>query len=305
MNKLIAFLLLLSGTSLSGQMNFQDSSAQVFSYWNLGDSYEYQVSLQTLQYTKSDTIQDETITYDVEVSVVDSSEYSYTVRWFYKNFKTNSPNLIKQKIASVSSDISVDIITNELGTIQSVKNWEEVRDYMQKSIDSVRSDLGNIPELDAIFEQMRGMYSTQYNIESSAIQDALQFHNFHGAKYTLRDTLSFQMLSPNLYDENKPFDTDFFVYLESMDSIYNQYSIRSFQAVNSKQLTDAAHNYMIKMSESLGQEPPSREEFDNFSNSIELVSRIHNTGWLLESLQWKEVSVGDTRQEEIRIMTIK
>jgi hypothetical protein len=128
--QILVLLLITISIAAKGQMNFQDSSAQVIAYWNLGEKYEYEVSLQKLQYTETDTTSDETITYDVEISVIDSSSNSYTVRWFYKNFKSDSKNPIAQKLAAVAEDIAVDIKTDELGVIQSVENWEEVRNYM-------------------------------------------------------------------------------------------------------------------------------------------------------------------------------
>jgi hypothetical protein len=245
------------------------------------------------------------MTYDVEVSVIDSTENSYTVRWFYKNFKSNSSNPIVQKLATVSEDIAVDIRLDELGAIQSVENWEEVKDYMAKSINSMKNDFVQIPELEKVFQQISGMYSTKASIEASAIQDAQQFHNFHGGKYLLNESATGIIKSPNLYDPEKPFDTEIVVTLEELDKENNQFIIRSIQEVDSEQLTETTYNYLKEMTKNLGQEFIKREDFIDLKNSVETVSRIHNTGWILESVLWKEVIAEGITNMEIRTIQMK
>ena len=298
-------LLILTTTIVKGQMNFQDSSAQVISYWDLGEKYEYAISLQQLKYTEQDTTANETMTYDVEVTVIDSTENSYTVRWFYKNFKTDSENPIVQKLVKVSEDISVDIKLDELGIIQSVENWEEIRDYMKKSVDSLSMDFKEIPEMEKVFQQILGMYNSKSAIEASAIQDAQQFHNFHGGKYTLNETVTGQIKTANLYDNSKPFDTQFSVVLEDLDAENNQYYLRSVQEVDSEQLTQTTLNFLNKMAKNMGKEFIKKEEFIDLKNVVETASRIHNTGWVLESILWKEVVAEGATNMEIRTIQMK
>lgn len=303
--EILVLLLVLLTIAVKGQINFQDSSAQVISYWNLGEKYEYAVTYQKLKYTEKDTSSNETMTYDVEVSVIDSTENSYVVKWFYKNFKSDSKNPLVQKLATVSEDIAVEIKLDELGTIQSVENWEEVRDYMTNSIDSLKSDIAEIPGIDKVFQQMVGLYSTKASIEASAIQDALQFHNFHGAKYILNETATGQIKTPNLYDNEKPFDTEISVTLEELDKEINQFIIRSIQEVDSEQLTETTYKYLKEMTETMGQKFIEREEFIDLKNTVETVSRIHNTGWVLESILWKEVVAEGITNMEIRTIQMK
>jgi hypothetical protein len=301
----LLILLLTIATIAKAQINFQDSSVQVISYWDLGEKYEYSVSLQNIKYTGEDTTSNETMTYDVEVSVIDSTQNSYTVRWFYKNFKSDSKNPVVQKLATAAEDIAVDIELDELGVIQSVENWEEVRDYMSKSLDTIKNDFAGISGMDKVFQQMKGMYSSKYSIEATTIQDAQQLHNFHGGKYILNEKVTGQLKTANLYDNNKPFDTEVSVLLEELDKENNQYFIRSIQEVNSEQLSEATFNYLKEMTESLGQEFIEREEFVDLKNIVETVSRIHNSGWVIESVLWKEVVAEGTTNMEIRTIQMQ
>lgn len=303
----LVLLIMTIAIAAKGQMNFQDSSVQVISYWNMGEKYEYSVNYQKLKYTEKDTSSNETMTYDVEVSVIDSTDNSYTVRWFYKNFKTDSQNPIVQKLAAVSEDIAIDIKLDALGTIQSVENWEEVRDHIAKSIDSIKNDFDQIPGLDKIFHQMTVMYSTKASIEASAIEDVQQIHNFHGGKYMLNETATGKIKTPNLYDNANPFDTEVSVNLEELDKENNQFIIRSIQEVNSEQLAETTYKYLKEMTENLGQgqEFIKREDFNDMKNSVETVSRIHNTGWVIQSILWKEVTTEGITNLDIRRIQMK
>ena len=302
---LFLFSLLFMGKNVFAQMNFQDSSAQVITYWNLGETYEYAISYQKLRYSATDTTSDETITYDVEVSVIDSTEDSYTVRWFYKNIQSNSENPIIQKLTSVANDIAIHIKIDPLGTIIGVENWEEVRDYMAAAFDTLKSQLPDMPEIDRVMEQTKLMYSSKASIEATAIQDVNQFHNFHGGRFVLNQEVTGQLQTPNVYYPDKPFDTHVSVILEELDQENNQYRIRSYNEVDSEQLTETTYEYMTQMFGEANQQMPTREEFMNVTNVVETVARIHDTGWVLESLLWKEVIADEMTNMEIRHIQMK
>jgi hypothetical protein len=305
LKKTIFMLLIFRSVVAMGQMNFQDSSVQVISYWDLGERYEYAVTYQKLQYSGVDTTLNETMTYDVDVSVIDSTANSYTVRWFYKNFKSDSKNPIIQKLTAISENIPVDIKLNEVGMIQSVMNWEAVRDYIAASIDSLRSGLPQIPEIDKMFQRLQAIYSNQASIETAAIQDAWQFHSFYGGKYNLNETTTGQLKTANLYYPDNPFDTEFSVTLEELDQSGNQYVIRSVREVNPEQLAESTYRYIKDMYKDLNKEVPQRELFKELKYTEETVSQIHNTGWVLESILWKEVVSDGTTNMEIRKILMK
>ena len=245
------------------------------------------------------------MTYDVEVTVIDSTENNYIVKWLYKNIETNSKNPIFQKIVKASEDIGIDIRLDALGVIEEVVNWEEVRDYMTKSFSEIKSDLPKVPEINKMFQQFESTYSSKASIESIAIQDAQQFHNFHGGKYPLNERLTGQIKTVNVYYPEKPFDTDVIVILEELDEENNQFRIRSINEVDSEQLTQTTYDYLSELYTNLNQVIPNREDFMKLTNSVETVSRIHNTGWVLESVLWKEVIADGKTNMEIRTIQMK
>ena len=101
MNKLLTIFLTVVATSAFGQINMEDSTAQVISYWSIGDKQSYSMSLQKIKLKGPDTTENVLMTYDVDITVIDSTENSYLVEWYYKNYKTNSTNEIVKKITAL------------------------------------------------------------------------------------------------------------------------------------------------------------------------------------------------------------
>lgn len=166
-------------------------------------------------------------------------------------------------------------------------------------------ELPKVSELTNMITKMKLMYATKESIEATAIQDAQQYHNFHGGKFRLNEKATGQLETPNLYYPDRPFDTDVSVILEELDQQYNEYQIRSINEVNSEQLTETAYEYLKDLLNDMNQEVPAREEFQDLSNTVEIVSRIHNTGWVLESVSWKEVVAEGRTNMDIRTIAMK
>jgi hypothetical protein len=305
MNKLFTIILTIFATTAFGQINMEDSTAQVISYWNIGDKQSYIMSLQKIKLKGADTTENVLITYDVDITVIDSTENSYLIEWFYKNNKTNSTNEIVKKITALSDDVKVLIETDEFGAIKGVKNWKEVSEYMKKSIQPVKDEFKSVPQLAQMFQQMESMYTTKEGIEAAAIQDAQQFHTFHGGKYLLGEVLKIPLQVPNMYDQNNPLDSKVTLYLDELNPDDNNFIIRSSQVVDSDQLTDVTYNYLKTMSKSMKSPEPKKEDIGQLTNVTTTASRIHGTGWIIYSIQTKTVEAPGATNIEERIMEIK
>ncbi len=305
MKKLGTVLLILLSTAAFGQINLADSTAQIIAYWNVGEKQSYSISLQKIRLSGTDTTSNETMTYDVDVTVVDSTANSYVVEWFYHNYKTNSTNEIVKKVIALSEDLKVRIETDEFGSIKGVQNWEEVAAYMKKSLAKVKNDFPEIPQFDQVLQQIEGMYTSKEAIETAAILDAHQFHSFHGGKYTKGEVLEYSMPVANMFKPNKPFDSKVTLYLDEINSSDNNVIIRSTQEVDPKQLSTATFEYLQSMAKTMDVPKPKKEDKVAVANVTTTASRIHETGWLIYSIQTKTIEVPGATNIEERIIEIQ
>lgn len=301
-------IILLSLVSYSGwglaQINTADSTAQVITYWDKGEKQHYTISVEKLKIKDTDTTSRELTKYEVEVSVLDATEKSYTIEWTYKNISTNNTNETLKKIMSISQNMKVIFKTDEMGSFIEVVNWREIKDFIHNSLNAVKKDFNNIPEMQNIFNQLESMYTSKEAIESNAIKDIHQFHTFHGGKYKLGEVLEGTLKVPNLFGK-EPFDSYYSVYLDEINTEDSNFILRSVQQVDKEQLTNATFQYLTDMAKNMKVTPPKREDLKDLANETQTASRIHNTGWVIYSIQTTTVTSDNITSIEERVIEIE
>jgi hypothetical protein len=305
MNRLIfTTVALLLSVNLFGQINIADSTVQVIGYWDKNEKQSYEISFEKYKLKEGDTTLRELVKYDVDITVIDSTSASYTVEWFYRNYRIETENLIAKKLISLSEDMKVIIKTDEMGAFLEVVNWREVWDHIKKSTKILKNELKDVPDMHKMVTQVESMYLTKAAIESVAIKDIHQFYTYHGAKYKLGEELSGQLQVQNNFGGN-PFDADVSLRLDEINYEDDNSIIRMSQRVDPEQLTDATYEYLKKISSALGHEMPERIQFPPLINETWTASRIHGyTGWIIYSVETKEISTDNTIQLEERIIEI-
>jgi hypothetical protein len=289
---------------VAAQINMADSTVQVIGFWNKNEKQSYAVSLEKYKVKGTDTTDYEFFKYDVDITVLDSTADSYTIEWFYRNFDVQSDNKFTQSLMSLSEDLKVNIKTDELGVIEEVVNWQEVSEYIKKGTRELKKEFKDIPKIDEIVNQVETMFTSKQAIESAGIMDAQQFYTFHGAKYKLAEVLEGTIKVPNLFG-TEPFDSEFTVYLEEINTDDNNYILRSTQVIDPQQLTDATFKYLVDLSKNMNVKPPQRSDLKDLTNETYTASRIHNSGWVIYSILTKTVSSEGITGFEERIIEIK
>lgn len=289
---------------LYGQINMSDSSSQIVGYWNIGDSQSYDLSLEKLSVVEGDTVSHITILYEVDITIKDSTENSYIIEWFYKNYRIDTDNELLNKLSSMTEDISVLIKTDELGSVEEVINWEEVRDYMLKGVEVVREEYKNTPNIDQVLNQTMGIFKTKELIQANAIKDAIQFYAFHGVKYELHEEINGELKFLNNFG-GEPLDVDVSIVLDELNGEEDNSVIRMYQEVNSEQLTEATWTYLSKAG-AFGKQDQKISDLPPITNEVWTASRIHgSTGWTTYSVETKEVRSEGALNLEERIIQIK
>ena len=299
----ILLALSLVTTTLVAQIDWKNSSAQAITYWDLYDSVSYEVLLEKIKINEGDTTSHQKITYDVGVTVVDSTHNSYVIEWHYQHFEVEGADPFTARLLSISDDITVQIRTDELGTIQTVENWEVVRDYTSGIIDELLADMQSIPKLESIVENMKSMYATEAGVTNAAIQDAQQYHTFFGVVYELGEKIESPMLVPNLYFPDEPLRAKLKLELTDLDRELDSYFLRYEHVVNEGDLKQATYKYLEQM------EMPKMvlDEIAklDLTTTVLCESQIHNSGWVIGSRQVKETNARGSKELEIRTIVMK
>ena len=138
---ILSSLLVCIVTTLPAQINLNDSTVQVVAYWSKGDSYDYLYDYYKYNIQGKDTISWERTISKINITVIDSTENSYTLQAVY-----DTPNAIRSGSDSISRELTsrisrtfgndtVIVETNELGTIKRLVSLPESRRNDGRSIE--------------------------------------------------------------------------------------------------------------------------------------------------------------------------
>jgi hypothetical protein len=300
----LLFITILISLSSIAQINALDSTVQTVAYWNKLDMERYKITTEKYTIKTGDTISRELYTYDVTITIKDSTSDSYVKEWHYTNFRVESENEILRKIVSLSTDYRLLIKTTELGEFKEIINWKEYKKYMSDILKKLKKEYKKAPTMIKLINQVSNTFSTKEAIESAGINEIQQYYAFHGLKYKLEENYETETTVPNIYG-SEPFTAHFSFYLDEINHEENNYVMRSFQVIDSTQLTNASYDYVVKTMKTMGMPAPKREEFNNITNEIETGTRIHGTGWVIYSYQTKTIVSTNTTSIEKTIIEIQ
>ena len=302
-NKLLLLLPFFIISTISAQINPKDSTAQAVGYWSKLDTQKYKVHYNKYNIKETDTIIESKIDYDVDIKIIDSTSNSYTIDWFYHNYQITSNNEIVNKLSKVANDITVQFETDEYGAFKEVKNWKDISKYIKKTLKPLKKEFKDTPGIDKIFTNVENLYNSKQSIEANAIKDIIQFYSFHGAQYKLYEKLKGKTTVSNNFG-GEPFTTNFEISLDEIDTENDNYIVRMKNSIDPDQLTSETYKYLNKMGV-ISLEQLNSDKLPKLSNITYSVSRIHgNTGWIIYSLESKEVESNGVLKIEERIIEI-
>lgn len=301
----LAILLIILTLNAFCQINMNDSTFQAIGYWNKGEKQSYIITNDNYKVESADTTDREFWKYKVDISIVDSTKDSYTIDWYYHDYNAPTESELLKKLLQISKDITIRIKTNELGVFQEIDNWQDIKKNIFRGLSIIKEEFKNVPQMDKVIEQYEATYSTKESIEAAAIREIQQFYSYHGGKYKLGEEITSNLKLPNLYDSKNPFDTEIILSLDEIHSEDNNVIIRMKQIVNSVQLTKTTFDYLAKTSETLGTQPPKWDEFPPLKNETWVSSRIHGSGWIIYSLETREVSAEGVTKVQNRTIEIE
>ena len=279
---------------VQSQIDFKNSTVGAISYWNKGEKYNYELDINKFSVKNTDTIVTEHINFDVEVSVLNSSKNSYTMQWLYKNINycNYNPSSFLYKMISTMKGIKIIYKIDEVGNFIEVLNANEIKEYVLKT-----AKPSNSIETSLLDIRIKNMYANKEIIEANSISYILLFHNFFGSEYKLKEKLKQTVKSKiNL-------DLDVTVCLEEINKKEKSYTMSSIQIEDKNQLANFTFQTMKELSEKLKLTPPKREEFNNVSKNITLISKIYETGWLINSSQI--TTIGGQKDTKVERTIIK
>lgn len=303
-SKIIVLWSLFCTINLFAQIDAINSTVQTIAYWDLGEKQTYSITYERAKIKSNDTISKEFSTYDVNVTVVDSTANSYTVEWYYKNNK----NQVHHKLNRIVDDLKIRFKTDEMGTFQEILNLNEVQDYIKKSIDDLKKSIDNAPiETEPFFDNVSNLFTSKAVIESLILRDIQVFHTFHGGQYNLGEVVESQMEIDNVFG-GTPLLADVTLILEDIDFEEDNYVLKYYQNVDAKQLKSVVKDVTKQLTADVFFDE-KKYDLDMIEGELEnesyVGSVIHNSGWVLYTNYTKTVSLNNYTVLETLVIEMK
>lgn len=289
---------------LKSQINMTDSTVQTVAYWNLNESYVYEVIQSSFSKEGDKEAKSDSISMKAKVTVIDSTETSYTIMWEFSDYNVRE-SAFSPKLETLLKAQKVIYRTDELGSFQELLNWEEVRDNLiartKESIALLSSQYESEEfkeNIDKAMNTTLQTISSKEYITNKEIEQVLLFHTFMGGLYKLGEIIKSEIEMPNNYFPEKPFKSRVTLVLDKIVEEDNFSVIRYEQAVDTEQLTATVKDYIGQIAKSMGQEINLDEAIagQQLEHNSSVAAAIDNWGWPLYIESITKVNLGGTEK---------
>lgn len=281
-----------------------DSTVQVIGFWDRNEKQSYTVSHEEYKVSKGDTTSRVLYTYDVDITIIDSTAKSYTIQWDYSNFNVVSELAFMKKLLEATKLNRAIIKTNEMGVFEELVNWKDVRTETMRLFKVLQKEFKEIPNFDSLLKQQMALFQSKASIEAALIEEIQQFYTFHGGSYKYGVDIESTMQMANKYG-GKPFDAEVVIWVDTLNVTDSYSTICMTNTVDSVQLWNAAYEYVTKMASTLDIKLPKKEDFPSFKNTTYTTAQIHNWGWIIFSIVTKEVEADNMLKVEEQTIELK
>lgn len=305
-NKFLLLLLVaLSYIGANAQINFEDSTAQAVTYWDMNESYTYEIAQTKIKYKDDGSEKEESSRSLVQITVLDSTETSYTVEWRF--LQHDIPNLeLSPELETLLNSKKYVYRTNAMGEFEELLNWEEVRDNTmattKATINALRQE-SNGSQADSLYNLVSsitdGLMSKEY-IEQKVIETVNIFHSFYGVKYKLGELIESEIELPIPTNNSQSVNAQCRIWLDEIDGDEETYSIYYEQKVDPETLKEVLNSTVKGLAEKLNVKHSAESIDDLLSQKTDYLITIYsvfdNTGWPLDIVSKTNINIGNTQQ---------
>lgn len=289
--------------ALNAQINMEDSTVQVIGYWDKNEKQSYQIQEKKATVVNEDTTSSQEFSYKVDVQIVDSTAESYTIEWKYFDYKYISGPQELKTILTAYQPTKVLVKTDEMGMFAEIINSAEISAAMIKRLKNLikkyKSDQYLVSEFTALIDK----YASKDAVEQLALSEIQQYYNYHGGRYKLDENLSATVKSPFMNLE-EGIDAELNVWLSEINVDDNNYILQMSKILDEEAMKKLMYEEAKNDPELTPDEKPEIHDMPELKVETWAASRIHNSGWIVYSVQTVEVLFDNEKSTEERTIEL-
>lgn len=294
-----------------------DTSIAVIGYFCKNDSMTFRKTYSKIKVEKGDTTINDMYTEDFLIVVTDSTSKGYRMKFIpvafdYSEESDSIHRIMQAKLSELSKDIVCEFTTDEMGRVQNIENWREIRDKMKVGIKGMCDTLySTIPFLNDIMPRKQVentlllMFSTEQGVRE-AYNELDELFGLHGNLFDIGDSefdtqdngypmhVTASIGYTPVEDENNDFDDDYFIISKSVTTVPIEdmldLGLGNMGLMMTDALSDSLANHRKDMIDSITAAMPNGAKNINIINN-EYYGYFFN-GWPKECFNQKVAGYG-------------
>ncbi|MDF3028025.1 MAG: hypothetical protein K0S23_2332 [Fluviicola sp.] len=207
---LISALILTLNLLAQEQLNLVSSSKiTTIGYWNKGDKVSYHVTSSdaTTKFGAAQPTKQTSNTYDLEITVVDSTEHSYILEMKYLKASVEGVDpQLKEIMNSFQTTSAIRYRTDEFGTFQKILNTAVLQKNFKTKCEEFKKQLTaklspeEAKKSTAFLDALLAEFAKPENIEGLYLGDIMAIHGNYGMELNLNKPTDVDVQIPCLMD---------------------------------------------------------------------------------------------------------
>lgn len=286
MKRLLIVCFILIAQGLFGQqfMNLvSNNEISIIGYWNKGEKVTYECSRieRDFKNGKKKPIKENIKSFDITLSVIDSSEKAYVLNMSYSNFK--GIEIEEGELCnSLLSELNIKYVTDEFGAFDSIINKKELHVVLEELVKDLFKDVKDTSKINFI----KQLFLNDSNLEALFVADIIMIHNLYGIGLKLSKPIEYELEFLTL--ENYELLGDGKVTLTSIDKGRNNAHIITTQRPNKDGVKDYI-NFLLKELVPDG----SKEDLKVVNKATQSYDMELSSGWMkkIKSKSFSKVNI--------------
>ncbi|MCC6413767.1 MAG: hypothetical protein IT270_19115 [Saprospiraceae bacterium] len=291
-NLLLLFIPVCLVFPLHAQINAEDSTVQTVAYWQKRDTMVYRLT--KVKITETDNVPDtiQKSVYRLTMTIDDSTETSYTVRWQYYllDMTANGRKMIIAEPFRKFTDYTLVVKTDELGVFDEWLNWRDVKEQMDKLLTLQQLSKKDTTS-DKVKEAVQGLMDDP-ELYFIAFKELKLYFTFYGYQFVVHQPL-IDTLEVDYIMGDGTVKMESTTWIDSIDLSSDSYVLFSHQTLDKTQFKNMMDDMVENIAPEKASEPFVTEEFlRDFTFDDAYGAVFHGpTGWLVRMEFIREASI--------------
>ncbi len=277
-------------------------------YWNIGDKASYHVtkSETTTKSSSTQPTKQSSETYDLEITVVDSTEHAYILEMKYSKGSSGNPE-IQEIMNTLQTSTVIRYQTDEFGSYEKILNIDELQENFQLVFNELKNKMTTklppekMKEFTAMLDGIMVQFSKPENIEVLYLQDILGMHSYYGIELNTNKPIEVDMEFPCFANINVPGTGK--IVLQSINKAKDIATFSIISKPNKEELKKYMKFFFGQFFPDSKEKIPVDQMSIDFENKDKLVIHLSN-GWM-SNIETSQTAIVSDSKEKVKKVTSK